>query len=80
MKNYSIYDVQDMVEGLISLQDELADAVNELITENENLKERLSKQTKDKIVENLENTKPKKTVEEILYSEYFKEFYGKELE
>lgn len=75
----TMYEVQDMIEGAYTLLDELSEEVNNLITENENLKSRLSKATKDNVVRKLKEVKPKKTMEEILYEEYYKEFYGKEL-
>lgn len=75
----TMYEVQDMIEGAYTLLDELSEEVNNLITENENLKSRLSKVTKDNVVHKLKEVKPKKTMEEILYEEYYKEFYGKEL-
>ena len=75
----TMYEVQDMIEGAYTLLDELSDEVNNLLTENENLKSRLSKATKDNVVRKLKEVKPKKTMEEILYEEYYKEFYGKEL-
>ena len=76
----TMYEVQDMIEGAYTLLDELSEEVNDLLTENENLKSRLSKATKDNVVRNLKEVKPKKTMEEILYEEYYKEFYGKELD
>ena len=75
----TMYEVQDMIEGAYTLLDELSEEVNNLITENENLKSRLSKATKDNVVRKLKEVKPKKTMEDILYEEYYKEFYGKEL-
>lgn len=75
----TMYEVQDMIEGAYTLLDELSEEVNNLLTENENLKSRLSKATKDNVVRKLKEVKPKKTMEEILYEEYYKEFYGKEL-
>ena len=75
----TMYEVQDMIEGAYTLLDELSEEVNDLLTENENLKSRLSKATKDNVVRKLKEVKPKKTMEEILYEEYYKEFYGKEL-
>lgn len=75
----TMYEVQDMIEGAYTLLDELSEEVNNLLTENENLKSRLSKVTKDNVVHKLKEVKPKKTMEEILYEEYYKEFYGKEL-
>ena len=75
----TMYEVQDMIEGAYTLLDELSEEVNDLLTENENLKSRLSKVTKDNVVRKLKEVKPKKTMEEILYEEYYKEFYGKEL-
>lgn len=76
----TIYEIQDMVDASYLLLDDLTEAINELITENENLKARIAKETKEKIVKNLKDVKPKNTIEEILYAEYFKEQYGKELE
>lgn len=76
----TMYEVQDMIEGAYTLLDELSEEVNNLLTENENLKSRLNKATKDNVVRKLKEVKPKKTVEEILYEEYYKEFYGKELD
>ena len=75
----TMYEVQDMIEGAYTLLDELSEEVNNLLTENENLKSRLSKATKDNVVRKLKEVKPKKTMEDILYEEYYKEFYGKEL-
>lgn len=75
----TMYEVQDMIEGAYTLLDELSEEVNNLLTENENLKSKLSKATKDNVVCKLKEVKPKKTIEEILYEEYYKEFYGKEL-
>ena len=75
----TMYEVQDMIEGAYTLLDELSEEVNNLLTENENLKSRLSKATKDNVVRKLKEVKTKKTMEEILYEEYYKEFYGKEL-
>ena len=75
----TMYEVQDMMDDLYNLVDEIGEEVNNLITENENLKARLAKATKDKVAQKLEQQKPKKTLEEILYAEYFKEFYGKEI-
>ena len=75
----TMYEVQDMIEEAYTLLDDLSEEVNNLITENENLKSRLSKATKDNVVRKLKEVKPKKTMEDILYEEYYKEFYGKEL-
>lgn len=75
----TMYEVQDMMDDLYNLVDEIGEEVNNLLTENENLKARLAKVTKDNVVHKLKAVQPKKTVEEILYEEYYKEFYGKEL-
>ena len=75
----TMYEVQDMIEEAYTLLDDLSEEVNNLLTENENLKSRLSKVTKDNVVHKLKEVKPKKTMEDILYEEYYKEFYGKEL-
>lgn len=75
----TMYEIQDMMDDLYSLVDDIGEQVNELITENENLKARLNKVTKDNVVHKLKAVQPKKTVEEILYEEYYKEYYGKEL-
>lgn len=75
----TMYEVQDMMDDLYTLVEEITNEVNDLITENENLKARLNKVTKDKVAQKLEQQKPKKTLEEILYAEYYKEFYGKEI-
>ena len=75
----TMYEVQDMIEEAYTLLDDFSEEVNNLLTENENLKSKLSKATKDNVVRKLKEVKPKKTMEDILYEEYYKEFYGKEL-
>lgn len=76
----TMYEIQDMMDDLYTLVDDISEQVNELITENENLKAKLTRVTKDNVVHKLKAVKPKKTLEEILYEEYYKEYYGKELE
>ena len=64
-------DSRDM-KGYYALLDDLSEAVNELITENEALKAKL---TKERVSRKLD----KISEEEQAYLDYFKEFYGKEL-
>ena len=76
----TMYEIQDMMDDLYTLVEDIGEEVNALITENENLKAKLNKVTKDKVAHKLQAVQPKKTLEEVLYAEYFKEYYGKELE
>ena len=68
----TLYDIQDTIEGAYALLDDLSDQVNELITENEALKAKL---TKERVSRKLD----KISEEEQAYLDYFKEYYGKEL-
>lgn len=68
----TLYDIQDMMDGAYTLLDDLSEAVNELITENETLKAKL---TKERVSRKLD----KISEEEQAYLDYFKEYYGKEL-
>ena len=68
----TLYEVQDMIDGAYALLDDISEAVNELITENEALKTNL---VKERVTRKLE----KISQEEQAYLDYFKEFYGKEL-
>lgn len=68
----TLYDIQDMIDGSYALLDDLSEAVNELITENETLKAKL---TKERVSRKLD----KISQEEQAYLDYFKEYYGKEL-
>lgn len=68
----TLYDIQDTIDGAYALLDDLSDQVNELITENEALKAKL---TKERVSRKLD----KISEEEQAYLDYFKEYYGKEL-
>ena len=68
----TLYDIQDTIDGAYALLDELSEQVNELITENESLKAKL---TKERVSRKLD----KISAEEQAYLDYFKEYYGKEL-
>lgn len=68
----TLYDIQDTIEGAYALLDDLSEQVNELITENEALKAKL---TKERVSRKLD----KISEEEQAYLDYFKEYYGKEL-
>lgn len=68
----ALYEVQDMIDGAYALLDDISEAVNELITENEALKTNL---VKERVTRKLE----KISEEEQAYLDYFKEYYGKEL-
>ena len=68
----TLYDIQDTIDGAYALLDDLSEQVNELITENEALKAKL---TKERVSRKLD----KISKEEQAYLDYFKEFYGKEV-
>lgn len=68
----TLYEVQDMIDGAYALLDDISEAVNELITENEALKTNL---VKERVTRKLEQI----SKEEQAYLDYFKEYYGKEL-
>ena len=68
----TLYDIQDIMDGAYALLDDLSESVNELITENEALKAKL---TKERVSRKLD----KISAEEQAYLDYFKEYYGKEL-
>lgn len=68
----TLYDIQDIMDGAYALLDDLSETVNELITENEALKAKL---TKERVSRKLD----KISEEEQAYLDYFKEYYGKEL-
>ena len=77
----ALYEVQDLVDGAYALLDELSEAVNELLTENEKLKTTLrTKELKALADKRLKEIAKEVTEEEQFYLDYFKEYYGKELE
>lgn len=77
----TLYEVQDMIDGAYALLDDLSEAVNELITENEKLKTTLrTKELKDMADKRLREIAKEVTEEEQFYLDYFKEYYGKELD
>ena len=72
----TLYDIQDMLDDAYNLLDEISEEVNNLINENEALK---AKETKRRVNNALAKLSRELTLEEALYLEYYKEFYGKEL-
>ena len=73
MKNI---DIQDKIDALYALLDEVSEDINELLTENENLKTANTKIKKVLAYREIEHQV--KTKEEQMYIDYLKEFYGKE--
>lgn len=71
------YDIQDKMDALYTLLDEVQEDVNKLLTENESLKTTNTKLKKVMAYREIEHSV--KTKEEQMYLDYFKEFYGKEL-
>lgn len=69
-------DIQDKIDALYALLDEVADDVNTLLNENDNLKATNTKIKKVLAFRELEHSA--KTKEEQMYLDYIKEFYGKE--
>lgn len=72
------YDIQDKMDALYTLLDEVQEDVNKLLTENESLKTTNTKLKKVMAYREIEHSV--KTKEEQMYLDYFKEFYGKELD
>lgn len=71
------YDIQDKMDALYTLLDEVQEDVNKLLSENESLKTTNTKLKKIMAYREIEHSV--KTKEEQMYLDYFKEFYGKEL-
>ena len=72
-----LYEVQDMLDGAYALLDAISDEVNALITENERIKAKYAKRV---ISDGLKDLERNITQEEQMYLDYYKEYYGKEVE
>lgn len=72
------YDIQDKMDALYALIDDIQNDVNDLLNKNESLQATNTKLKKVMAYREIEHSV--KTKEEQMYLDYFKEFYGKELD